>query len=490
MKLKLIIAVFFLSSFIISCKTEKVETQKKTFQKPNVVFIAIDDLNDYVSIMKGAIKVPTPNIDKLAKQGTLFTNAHCQAPICGPSRASLMTGLYPSTSGNYLQLKDLDIKKGNKAVKEAVFMPDYFEYFGYKTMAVGKIYHEGDAAKTFDQYGGKFAWMGPKPKERFAYDPSKIEHKKGATQTDWGAYPAQDSLMTDYQSAKWAVNKLQSKQEKPFFLAVGFVRPHVPWYAPQKWFDKFPLDSIKTPPYKKDDFNDISAFAQRVSNAPMMPTTEELIKSGEWKKAVQAYMACIAFVDAQVGKVLDALENSEYAANTIVVLWADHGYHIGEKNRFAKQALWERDTRTLLVFKDIKENKVKISDAPVQLLDIYPTLIDLCDLPKQEQLEGKSLKTLIDDPDEEWNYPAISFYGKDNVAIRNEQYRLIKYEDNSLELYDMLNDPNEWYNLALDKKYASVIEDLKQHIPKNQAPLSKFSKYNFNEYFRSKTTFN
>lgn len=456
-------------------------------EKPNVLFIAIDDLNDYVNCMNGSLKVPTPNIDKLAQQGTLFANAHCQAPICGPSRASILTGLYPSTSGNYLQLKDVDINRSNRISKETVFMPDYFEQQGYKTIAVGKIYHNGDGAKTFDEYGGKFSWMGPKPKKRFNYDPSKIKGKTGNTQTDWAAYPEHDSLMTDYRSAKWAVNKLQQQHDKPFFMAVGFVRPHVPWYAPKNWFDMFPLDSIETPPYKIDDFDDIPDFAKRVADAPMMPTTEELIKSGEWKSVLQAYMACIAFVDAQLGKVLDALEKSKYADNTIVVLWADHGYHLGEKNRFAKQALWERDTRTVLIFKDINAIEGKTSENPVQLLDIYPTLLELCGLPKYKLAEGHSLASLIKDTNRNWPYPALSFYGKGNIAIRNNRFRLIQYEDYSIELYDLVNDPNEWNNLARSNEYKEIIQKLNQYIPESWADLSKYSHYNFNEYFNEKS---
>lgn len=456
--------------------------------KPNVLFIAVDDLNDYVHCMQGAISVPTPNIDRLAQQGMLFTNAHCQAPICGPSRASIMTGLYPSTSGNYLQLKDKDIKKGSQAVKEAIFMPDYFEAQGYTSMAVGKIYHNGDRAATFDQYGGRFAWMGPKPAERFHYDPAKIPHKVGNTQTDWGAFPAHDSLMTDYKSAAWAVDKLQQQYEAPFFLAVGFVRPHVPWYAPQKWFDMFPLDSIKTPPYRPDDFEDIPLFGEGVADAPMMPTTEELIASGEWKHALQAYMACIAFVDAQIGKVLDALESTDHADNTIIVLWADHGYHLGEKNRFAKQALWERDTRTTLIFKGLESKGGSTSAAPVQLLDIYPTLLELCGLPPLDKLEGNSLVNLMQNPDQAWPHPALSFYGEGNIAIRDARHRLIQYEDGSLELYDMKTDPHEWENLATSAAHQEIIQALKQHIPAQWAPLSDYSNYSFNPYFIGKST--
>jgi arylsulfatase A-like enzyme len=469
---------------LVSCTSPKSNEQT---ENPNVLFIAIDDLNDYVNCMNGAIRAHTPNIDKLAKAGTLFTNAHCQAPICGPSRASIMTGLYPSTSGNYLQLSDQDIVKSNKTTQQAVFMPDYFEQYGYKTMAVGKIYHNGDGAKTFDEYGGRFSWMGPKPEVRFNYDPSKIEGKVGSTQTDWAAYPEHDSLMTDFQSAKWAVDKLQQKHDKPFFMAVGFVRPHVPWYAPQKWFDMFPLDQISTPPYNPDDFDDIPLMGQRVAEVPMMPTTEELINTDEWKDVIRAYLACIAFVDAQVGKVLDALENSEYAENTIVVLWSDHGYHLGEKNRFAKQSLWERDTRTVLIFKDINGKPNQTCNAPVQLLDIYPTLNELCSLPEYEMAEGHSLVSFMDNPDEEWAHPSLSYYGVGNVAIRNERFRLMQYEDGSIEFYDMKKDPNEWTNLADYKNHLEEIKRMKSYIPENWAPLSRFSAYNINSYFQEKT---
>ena len=365
-------------------------------------------------------------------------------------------------------------------------MPDYFEQHGYKTMAVGKIYHNGDRAKTFDEYGGGFEWMGPKPEVRFKYDPSKIEGKIGSTQTDWGAYPKYDSSMTDYKSAAWAVNQLNKEHENPFFMAVGFVRPHVPWYAPQKWFDMFPIDSIKLPPYNKNDYDDIPEMGKIVSNAPQMPTTEELIKSGEWKYAVQAYMACIAFVDAQIGKVLDELENSEYANNTIVVLWSDHGYHLGEKNRFAKQALWERDTRTLLIFKPLNAKGGVKCAQPVQLIDMYPTLVEMCKLPANKMNEGHSLTSLFSEPSQRWPHPAMTFYGVGNFSIRNFHYRLIQYEDGSQELYDITKDPNEWSNMAKLDNLKGVIDELKSHIPKEWAPLSPYSYYNFNEYFKEK----
>jgi arylsulfatase A-like enzyme len=196
-------------------------------EKHNVLFIAVDDLNDWVGCLGGHPQTLTPNIDKLASQGVLFTNAHCQAPICGPSRASIMTGLYPSTTGNYLQMNDPDIKKANKAAAGSIFLPDFFERYGYKTMGVGKIYHNGDAAETFQTYGGVFEKFGPKPGKRMKYDPKWLG-KPGNTQTDWGPFPERDEQMPDYKSAAWAVDKLQEEHSEPFFLAVGFVRPHVP----------------------------------------------------------------------------------------------------------------------------------------------------------------------------------------------------------------------------------------------------------------------
>ena len=459
-------------------------------QRPNILFIAIDDLNDFVNCMDGTVKAHTPNIDRLASQGTLFTNAHAQAPICGPSRASILTGLYPSTSGNYLQIHDQDIRKSNDITQSAVFMPDYFEAFGYKTMGVGKIFHEGDAAGAFDEYGGRFSWMGPKPKKRLKYDPVKLPHKRGKTQTDWGRYPAFDSLMTDFKSAEWAAKKLQQEHDRPFFLAVGMVRPHVPLYVPQKWFDLYPIEEITTPPYDRNDYEDIPTMGQRVTEAPAMPTTEELIEWGEWKNFVQAYLACISFVDAQVGKVLEALERSSYADNTIVVLWSDHGYHAGEKNRFAKQSLWERSTRTVLIFKEPGNLQGQSCGAPVQLIDIYPTLLDMSGLPPYRLAGGHSLRPLIDNPTAKWEHPALSFYGVGNIAVRDERFRLIQYEDGSQELYDILNDPDEWHNLATRKDKKDVIKQLQKHIPEKWNPLSEYSFYTFNEYFKNITDTN
>ncbi len=454
--------------------------------RPNVVLIIIDDLNDWVGALKGHPQARTPNIDRLASQGMLFTNAHCQAPICGPSRASLLTGLYPFRTGNYAQLNDEDIRKPNEVAAKAEFLPDLFERHGYVTMGVGKIFHNGDKAKAFDRYGGNFDKYGPSPEKRFQYDPKWFPEKRGGTQTDWGAYPAHDSLMTDHKSADWAVAQLSKNYDKPFMLTVGFYRPHVPWYVPQPWLDIFEEDSIRTPAYDPKDMEDVPAMGRQVSDVPMMPTTEWMIRTGKWKAAVRAYLASMAFVDAQVGRVLDALDRSGHAKNTIVVLLSDHGYHLGEKNRFAKQALWERDTRVPLIIRRPGGVAGASSGASVQLLDIYPTLADLCGLKLSAAIDGHSLQPLLKDLGAKWKHPALVSYGPGNMAVRDDRYRLIRYEDGSEEWYDILKDPNEWRNLAGNKSVAKRFETLRAHIPKEWAASSKYVKYPVNDYFEAR----
>ena len=449
-------------------------------ERPNVLFIAVDDLNDWIGCMGGHPQAQTPNIDRLADEGVLFLNAHCQAPICGPSRASIMTGLAPWTTGIYLQISDTNIKKANPATKAAVFMPDWFEQQGYKTMGAGKIYHKGDQANTFDEFSGG-SKFGPRPKQRIKWP---VPGVPTGTSTDWGAFPERDDQMPDFETAEYVVGKLKEKHDKPFFLAAGFVRPHVPWHVPQKWFDLYPVETIQTPPYKKDDLDDIPEIGRRIADMPMMPTTEWAIENNEWENIVQAYLACTTFADAQVGKVLDALRESEYADNTVVVLWADHGYHLGEKNRFAKQAFWERDTRTVLMFKAPGFSAGKTCDAPAQLLDIYPTLLELCGLPRNPQNEGRSLVSLLKNPQAEWNHFAITAYGQDNFSMRSPTHRYIVYEDGSEELYDMMDDPNEWNNLAMNPESEAIKTHFKAACPPAPVPLSPVSSYKVNQYWR------
>lgn len=454
-------------------------------KRPNVLMIAIDDLNDWVGCMGGHPDAQTPNIDRLAEQGVLFRNAHCQAPICGPSRASLFSGLLPSTSGIYAQINDKQLRRASDIMNRVTLLPDYFEQHGYKTMACGKLFHNGDAAGVFQDYGGH-ASFGPKPKQRFKYDPAWFPEKIGGTQTDWGAFPQSDDRMPDFKIAEYGVERLSEAHDQPFFLAVGFMRPHVPWYCPQKWFDKHPIDSIDLPPYQPNDLQDVPEISRRVNELPAMPTTEWAIAEDEWHNIVQSYLACTTFVDAQVGKVLGALRESRYADDTIVILWSDHGYHLGEKNRFAKQALWDRSNRVPLIVAMPDQTNAITCDQPVGLIDLYPTLLDLCGLPPNAMNEGHSLVPLLSEPKQQWPHTTLTTYGRNNHAIQSKRYRFYRYEDGSMELYDQQHDPDEWKNLASTPSMAKVIERLSRSLPSRNAAPAKFIKYPTNEYFLSK----
>lgn len=461
-------------------KQPAAEAGIESAQPLNVLMISVDDLNDWIGVMGGHPNAKTPNIDQLAKQGMLFTNAHTSAPICGPSRASLMTGLRPSTTGIYSHLEDNEIRLASDASKDIVFLPQYFGQQGYKTMGIGKLFHKGAADGAFEDFAGRVPGFGPKMKENAVWD-------QPGTSTDWAAFPEKDSLMPDYDSAQWAISKLQEQHNRPFFLAVGFLRPHVPWYVPQKWFDLHPTEGLSMPPYLAGDTEDTPAISKKVHEINMMPTTEWAKETGEWPNIVQAYLASVSFVDHYVGEILKALEASPYADNTLVVLWSDHGYHIGEKNRFAKNSLWEESSRVPLIIKSPGVKAGQSSDAAVSLLDLYPTLLDMANLPPYQRNEGNSLKPLLlGNAKQNWPHAAVTTYGVNNHAVRDQRYRYISYEDGSEELYDHQNDPNEWHNLAQNPQYDAVKKRLKQQLPKVNQPMSKLIHWQNIEYFQQK----
>ncbi len=469
-----------------------VSSEDRDVNPRNVLFISIDDLNDWTGGLGGHPNAMTPNIDALGEAGILFTNAHVQAPLCGPSRASLLTGLQPTTTGIYLHINDREVRDANKATRTVTFLPEYYERHGYKTMGVGKIWHGNDLADTFQEYGERHEWFGPRPQERINYDPTEGPHYDGqsGTSTDWGAFPDSDEEMPDHYYASWAIERLQQEHDRPFFLGVGFVRPHVPWYVPQHWMDKHPLEGVELPPYKKDDMDDVPDLARRMTFMPPMPTTEYLIEEGQWRQMVRAYLASTTWVDHQVGRVLRALEASPYAENTVVVLFSDHGYHLGEKNRVAKMSLWERDTRVPLIFAGPEIPEGIKSSRPVGMIDIYPTLLGLTGLPSYDRNEGRSLIPLMEDPEMEWPHPVMTAFGPRNISLRDDRFRYIRYEDGSEELYDHRTDPNEWHNLAKDPErrpeFQQVIDRLKALIPTEPAPLAKRSGFDMNPYFRER----
>lgn len=428
--------------------------------KPNVLLVSIDDLNDWVGCMGGHPQAKTPNIDRVAKMGTLFNNAHCQSPVCNPSRASMMTGRYPHTSGVYFLSPDL---KEAPVLKNLKTMPEVFADHGYKTMAAGKIYHRGDK-RFFQEYlptGG----FGPRPKK-------KISQPHGHPLWDWGIFPDDDNVMPDMKCAKWAVEQLKKKHDKPFFMGVGFYRPHVPMFATKKWFDMHPKDKIKLPAVPGDDLKDLSQYAIDLTNLEhVSPTHKWVTEAGQWEHAVQSYLASVTFADHCLGLVLDALEKSEYADNTIIALFSDHGFHLGEKERWAKRSLWEDGTRVPVVVAAPGHKATQKTNRPAELLDIFPTLLELAGLPKDETQEGQSLVPLMKNPKREWKHPAITSFGLGNYSIRSTNYRFIQYFDGSRELYDLRDDPHEWKNLIDNPKMKKVIKEHASFIPQKQHPI-------------------
>lgn len=440
--------------------------------RPNVLFIAVDDLNDWEGCMGGHPQAQTPYIDRLAKSGTLFANAHCQAPLCNPSRASVMTGLRPSTTGIYaLQPWFRTVDR----LKDHVTLPQQFKAAGYKTLTAGKIYHGGypppkEKQAEFDVWGPP-ASVGVRPAQKIVETPMG-NHPL----VDWGTFPHQDEDKGDWKVASWAVEQLESPPEEPFFMSVGFFLPHVPCYATQKWFDLYPEDELILPVVPLDDRADVPHFSWYLYWYLPEVRLSWLKQQNQWKPLVRAYLASVSFVDSQVGRVLDALEASGKADNTIVVLWSDHGWHLGEKGISGKNTLWHESTRVPLIFAGPGIGSDVVCQQPAELLDMFPTLIDLCDLEKRGDLEGHSLLPQLKDATAKRKWPAMTTHNAGNHAVVTDRYRYIHYADDSEELYDLLADPNEWTNLAASPAHQTVKADLQKWYPRNDAAPAPGSK--------------
>jgi arylsulfatase A-like enzyme len=443
-----------------------------TAQKPNVLFIAIDDQNDWVGALGHSI-AKTPNLDRLAKRGTVFLNANCQAPLCNPSRTSLMTGLRPTTTGVYGLAPWF---RTLPEFQDRVTLPQHFKANGYKTYTVGKIYHAGvggpaQRAKEFDVWGAA-GGVGVKPEKKLI-PPTPMGNNP---LMDWGAFPHKDEDKGDYHVASWAIDQLkQMPKDQPFFLAAGFFLPHVPCYVPQKWLDLYPDDDSVLPPVKDNDRADVPRFAWYLHWDLPEPRLKWVKENNQWRNLVRSYLASVSFSDAQLGRILDALDASGLAENTVIVVWGDHGWHLGEKGITGKNTLWERSARVPLVFAGPGVAANGRCTQPAELLDIYPSLVELCGLPPRDDLEGHSLVPQLKNALAKRPWPAITSHNQGNHAVRSERYRYIHYADDSEELYDLKNDPNEWTNLAMDKKYASLIAEHKKWLPKVDLPPAKGS---------------
>ncbi|MCX6954599.1 MAG: sulfatase [Verrucomicrobia bacterium] len=429
-------------------------------ERPNVLMIVVDDLNDWIGCLHGQPSALTPNIDRLAARGTLFANAHCQAPLCNPSRTSVLSGLRPSTTGIYGLLPG---PRAAPALKDWVMLPQYFERNGYFTASFGKVYHDG-AIKPPDRAKEWTVW-GPSPGE--PVPPKKIVNTPSAMKVvDWGIHNVDEKEYADWKTADNATAQLAAApQDKPFFIAAGFRMPHLPCFATQKWFDLYPEDELELPPVLHDDRKDVPDFAWYLHWKLPEVRLSWLEQNNQWRPLVRAYMASTSFMDSQVGRLLDGLKASGRDQNTIVVLWSDHGWHIGEKGISGKNSLWERSTHVPLIFAGPGIAAGAVCTQPAELLDIYPTLVTAAGLPAREGLEGHSLTPQLRDATAGRAWPAITTHNADNHTVRTARWRYIRYADNSEELYDMVNDRNEWTNLAGEARYAAVKAELAKSVP-------------------------
>jgi arylsulfatase A-like enzyme len=431
--------------------------------KPNVLMICVDDLNDWIGCLGGNPDSVTPNFDRLAKECVLFTSAHCAAPLCNPSRAALMTGIRPSTSGVYQNNQPW---RQSPVLAKVRTLPQHFQDHGYKSIGGGKTFH--------DAYPDPASWE--------EYFPSKTQQKPqdphpaqtpangmaGTGHFDWGPIAEGDAAMGDHKVVDWAIGQLGKAHDRPLFLAVGLFRPHLPWYVPKKYFDLYPLEKVTLPEVNGDDLDDVPPIGRRM--AKPQGDHKAVTNAGKWKEGVQAYLAAIRYCDTELGRLLDAFGKSPLAKNTVIALWSDHGWHLGEKLHWRKFTLWEEATHNVLMMKVPGLTAAGgRCERPVSLLDVYPTLADVCGLPAKPEFEGVSLRPLLANPKASWDRPAVTTFGKDNHAVRSQRWRYIRYSDGTEELYDRDQDPMEWKNLAGDPKLAPVKAEHGKWLPRINA---------------------
>ena len=438
---------------------------------PNVLFIAIDDLNDWIGCLGGHPQTKTPYLDALAERSVLFTNAHCPAASCNPSRTAVMTGIAPHRSGLYengQRMRDV--------LPEATLLPQYFRDHGYWAGGSGKMLHYFIDARSWDTYFPPKAGEDPFPRTLYP-NPRPLSLPRGGpwqyVETDWGPLQATDEEYGgDYLVAEWVSEQLSRPQDKPFFLACGIYRPHEPWFAPAKYFEPFPLGEIKLPPgFREDDLDDLPPAGKRRGPNRYFA---HIRAHKQWKQGIQGYLASIHFADAMLGRVLDALAKGPHADNTIIVLWSDHGWHLGEKQHWQKFSAWRACSRVPLIVHVPPKLCAKLPagtnparcDRPVDLLALYPTLLELAELPPNPRADGPSLVPLLRSPQAEWPHVALTHLGEPgSFGLSAQRFRYIHYANGDEELYDIATDPFEWTNLAPNPEYSPVLQRSRARVP-------------------------
>jgi arylsulfatase A-like enzyme len=466
---------------LATCSTISIAQSKR----PNIIMIAVDDLNDWVGVYSGHPQVKTPNIDKLAKTSMVFRNASCPGPVCGPSRSSLLSGFRPSTTGVYgndHNMLDYPIPQTHAT------LPEYFSKNGYLTISSGKIFHKHKTQNAIDHGHWAFdIWDDARGSSKIIEEKYfsrgkgivnglKIENAlyKGGEGTEFAFGPTsgKKELTADYQTALWFEKQLQQNYDKPFFMSVGISKPHLPFHVPQEFFDMYGLDTLVLPQFKMDDLDDI---VDKNGKKVYQPSDDFLWCKyyGIEKDVARAYMAAISYADACIGVVLDAISKSKYANNTIIMLWGDHGWHLGEKLRYRKASLWRESTQLPFIFHVPGMINMQDCYRNVNLLDIYPTLIDLCGLPKK-QLDGKSFAPLLKNPKLKWT-PTLTTAGEGQHSVISEKWHYIQDKFGTLQLYNLEKDPMEWTNLINSKapEVLAAVNELRNYVPKKDAPEIK-----------------
>lgn len=465
------------TALVLACLPAWISGTSSATEKPNVLFIAVDDLNDWIGCLGGHPQTKTPNLDRLAASGVLFRNAYCPAASCNPSRTAIFSGLPPHQSGLYQNLQKL-----RDVLPQAELMPRYFSRHGYWSAGSGKLLHYLIDPPSWDDYFPEKSKDNPFPRTFYPEKRPVNLPRAGAWQyveTDWAALDVSDEEFGgDWLVTKWIGEQLQREGDEPFFLACGIYRPHEPWFVPKSYFEPFPLDSIQLPPgWKEDDLEDVPPAGQRIARNRYFAHIRE---QKQWKQGIQAYLASIHFADAMLGRVLDALEKSPNRDRTIVVLWSDHGWHLGEKEHWQKFTGWRACARVPLMIRvpggvpGLPEGTRagSVCDRPVSLVDLFSTLTDLCGLPAKADIGSRSLTPLLRDPAAPWPHAAITHLDlPENYAISTERWRYLHYRGGEEELYDIASDPHEWTNLAAKAEHAEKLAEMRALAPEKMAPV-------------------
>lgn len=486
--------VILLAGLLLSCSSAK---DDNLISHPNVLFISLDDMNDWVEPLSGNDQTITPRLSRFADEAVNFTKNYCPSPGCNPSRSALLTGLHTYSSGMYSNYQDWrDVPR----LQEVQTIGQYFRENGYYTAGAGKIFHYGQVDTLgWDAYYPSILKPMPNdifPEIRPANMPT-FEHMY--SMFDWAGLPISDEETGDFESVNYISKQLEKEHEKPFFLACGIYRPHLPWYVPQKYFDRFPIDEIQLPKIMENDTADLGAVAKELISRGGN-YHKHVVESGQWKGAVQGYLASVSFADEMVGRLLDNLAKSKYADNTIVVIWSDHGWQLGEKMHWRKFALWENTIRTVMMMK-VPPNIEKMPEGSAtgnttnltSLMDIYPTLVDLCNLPPRTDFDGVSLKPILENPETKRLRAIITTYDYGSYSVRYDKWHYIRYIDDSEELYNLHEDPEEWINLANNSEHDAIKTQLSGYIPSNPIDLPEASLISLQEHhippFKSKEYF-